>query len=85
LDNWRSACSERLFLMPKSRYFIKAEVVNSIPYIKELREYLQWKYENNTKKFRLKDTVRVIEQCKIAINYKLAILEHYTIVYISNI
>jgi hypothetical protein len=27
--------------MPKSRYFIKAEVVNSIPYIKELREYLQ--------------------------------------------
>jgi hypothetical protein len=28
LDNWRSACPERLFLMPKSRYFIKAEVVN---------------------------------------------------------
>jgi hypothetical protein len=28
LDNWRSACPERLFLLPKSRYFMKAEVVN---------------------------------------------------------
>jgi hypothetical protein len=27
--------------VPHSRYFIKAEVVNSIPYIKELLEYLQ--------------------------------------------
>jgi hypothetical protein len=27
LDNWRSACPERLFSMPKSRYFMKAEVV----------------------------------------------------------
>jgi hypothetical protein len=41
LDKWPSACSERLFLMPKSSYFVEAEAVNSIPYIKELREYLQ--------------------------------------------
>jgi hypothetical protein len=27
LDNWHSACPERLFLLPKSRYFMKAEVV----------------------------------------------------------
>jgi hypothetical protein len=27
LDNWRSACSERLFSMAKSRYFMKAEVL----------------------------------------------------------
>ena len=25
--------------------------------IKELREYLQWKYENTTKKFRLIETI----------------------------
>jgi hypothetical protein len=76
LDNWRSACSERLFLMPKSRYFIKAEVVNSIPYIKELREYLQYRNtkiqpKNSAWKILCNWTIK----CKIAINYKLAILE----------
>ena len=36
LDNWRSACPERLFLMPKSRYFIKAEVVNIQTFLTKL-------------------------------------------------
>jgi hypothetical protein len=36
LDNWRSACPERLFLMPKSRYFMKAEVVNIQTFLTKL-------------------------------------------------
>ena len=36
LDNWRSACPERLFLLPKSRYFMKAEVVNIQTFLTKL-------------------------------------------------
>jgi hypothetical protein len=36
LDNWRSACPERLFLMQKSCYFMKAEVVNIQTFLMKL-------------------------------------------------
>jgi hypothetical protein len=40
LDNWRSACPERLFSMPKSRYLMKAEIVNFQTFLTKLSAWV---------------------------------------------